>query len=53
MKYAFLLDHYATVLEVTDETITVGDPLTGKATLTHDEFARKWRFVGVVVKRRI
>jgi hypothetical protein len=52
IKFAFLLDHYATVLEVGDTTITVGDPLTGKATLTHEEFAKKWRFVGVVLKRK-
>jgi hypothetical protein len=52
VKFAFLLDHYAAVLEVGDTTITVGDPLIGKTTLTHDEFAKKWRFVGVVLKRR-
>jgi hypothetical protein len=52
IKFAFLLDHYATVLEVGDTTITVGDPLMGKTTLTHEEFARKWRFVGVVLKRK-
>lgn len=51
IKFAFLLDHYATVLEVDEQTITVGDPLTGKETLTHAEFAKKWRFVGVVVRR--
>ena len=52
-RFAFLLDHYVTVLEVGDRTITVGDPLTGKQTLTHEEFARKWRFVGVVLTRRM
>jgi len=51
-KFAFLLDHYVTVLEVDDQTVTVGDPLTGKQTLTHEEFAKKWRFVGVVLTRK-
>jgi len=52
VRFAFMLDHYAAVLEVGDRTITVGDPLTGKETLTHEDFAKKWRYVGVVVKRK-
>jgi hypothetical protein len=52
IKFGLLLDHYVTVLEVGARTITVGDPLTGKETLTHEEFAKKWRFVGVVVNRK-
>ena len=51
MKFAFLLDHYVTVLSVDDQNVTVGDPLNGRQTLTHAEFAKKWRFVGVVLKR--
>ena len=51
VKFAFLLDHYVTVLEVGEQTITVGDPLNGRETFTHAEFARKWRFVGVGLKR--
>ena len=52
VKFAFLLDHYVAVLDVDDKTVTVGDPLTGKQTLTHAEFAQKWRRVGVVLKRK-
>jgi len=51
MKFAFLLDHYVAVLDVDDQNVTVGDPLSGRQTLTHAEFAAKWRFVGVVLKR--
>jgi hypothetical protein len=51
-RFAFLIDHYATVLEVGDSTVTLGDPLTGRTTLTHEEFAKKWRFVGVELKRK-
>jgi len=52
MRFAFLLDHYVTVLDVGERTITVGDPLNGKQTLTHDEFAQKWRWVGVALTRK-
>jgi hypothetical protein len=52
VKFSFLLDHYVTVLEVTDTEIVVGDPLNGKMTLTHDEFRNQWRFVGVVLSRK-
>jgi len=51
MKFAFLVDHYVTVLEVGDESITVADPLMGRRTLTHAGFAQQWRFVGVVLRR--
>jgi len=51
MKFAFLLDHYVTVLKVDDQNVTVGDPLNGKRTVTQAEFARQWRFVGVTLKR--
>ncbi len=51
VKFALLLDHYVTVLDVTDQTITVGDPLNGKQMLSHDEFAKRWRFVGLTLKR--
>jgi len=51
MKFAFLLDHYVTVLNVDDQTVTVADPLNGRQTLTHADFAKKWRFVGVALRR--
>ncbi len=52
IKFGLLLDHYVVVLEVTDENIVVGDPLLGKTTLSVEEFAKKWRFCGVVLKRK-
>jgi hypothetical protein len=51
MKFAFLLDHYVTVLDLDDQNVTVADPLNGRQTLTHADFAKKWRFVGVVLTR--
>jgi hypothetical protein len=52
IKFGLLVDHYVTVLSVDDHTITVGDPFRGKETLSHDQFARKWRQVGVVLNRK-
>ncbi len=51
IKYRFWVDHYVTVLEVTDEQIVVGDPSRGRGTFTHQEFRDKWRFEGVVLRR--
>jgi predicted double-glycine peptidase len=44
-------DHYLTVLKVTDNLIIVGDPSRGLRAISHDEFLKNWRFVGVVLKR--
>ena len=51
IKYAPLIDHYITILEVTSENLVVGDPLNGKMTMSHEEFKQKWRFVGIEVRR--
>jgi hypothetical protein len=51
IKYGFWVDHYVTVLEVTDDHVVVGDPSRGLCTFTHQEFLAKWRFVGVVLHR--
>lgn len=50
VKFAPLIDHYITILEVSDDYVIVADPLAGKQTLTHKEFKDKWRFIGIVVK---
>ncbi len=51
MKFALLLDHYVTVLKVTDAEVMVGDPLFGKRTLSHEDFSRNWRYRGIVLRR--
>jgi predicted double-glycine peptidase len=51
VKYAFLIDHYVTVLDVTDSTVVIGDPLVGRGELTYKEFAQKWRKHGIVLDR--
>ena len=52
MKYSLFVDHYVAVLEVTDTQVVVGDPLEGLQRLSYDEFLKKWRYEGVVLKRR-
>lgn len=51
IKHSFMLDHYVTVLEITDGQVVVGDPMKGKIALARDDFEKKWRFVGVVLRR--
>lgn len=51
IKFGFLVDHYITVLEVTDTSVLVGDPLSGLQTLTHRQLADEWRQCGIVVRR--
>jgi len=52
VKFGFMVDHWVTVLEVTDSEVIVGDPLNGLEKLSYDEFRKKWRFEGVVLKRK-
>jgi ABC-type bacteriocin/lantibiotic exporter with double-glycine peptidase domain len=51
VKFGLFLDHWLTVLEVTDREVVVGDPLSGEVRLTHDEFLARWRFIGVTLRR--
>ncbi len=51
VKYRLMVDHYVAVLEVTDDTITLGDPLTGSRTLSHDKFRAIWRRLALVLTR--
>lgn len=52
IKYAFMVDHYVTVLEVTDTEVVVGDPIGGLRRMSYADFRNEWRFVGVALKRR-
>lgn len=52
IKFGFMVDHYVTVLDVTDSEVVVGDPLNGLDKMSYEEFQQKWRFVGVVLKRK-
>jgi predicted double-glycine peptidase len=51
IKHSFMLDHYVTVLEFTDDQVVVGDPMKGKVAVSRAEFEKRWRFVGVTLRR--
>ena len=51
VKYGFLVDHYVTVVAFTNSEVVVGDPLNGLDRMSCDEFLKKWRFTGIVLKR--
>ena len=53
IKFGFMVDHYVTVLEITDSEVVVGDPLSGLDKMSYEEFQQKWCFVGVVLKRKL
>ncbi|OHB72820.1 MAG: hypothetical protein A2Z25_00645 [Planctomycetes bacterium RBG_16_55_9] len=51
VREALLKDHCITVLEVTDDAVTVADPVTGVRLMPPKEFERIWRFSGIVLQR--
>jgi hypothetical protein len=51
IKFGFLVDHWVTVMETTDSEVVVGDPLGGLRRISYADFAKKWRFIGIVLKR--
>jgi predicted double-glycine peptidase len=52
INYKFLVDHYVAILEVGDDWLIVGDPLGGRSRMSHEEFERDWRRVGIVLSRK-
>jgi len=51
VKDAFLLDHCVAVLEVSDHTVTIADPMAGLRSMPPKQFEKIWRFSGVVLNR--
>ena len=50
IKLSSAVDHYTAVLEVTEDKVIVGDPIAGKKEWTYEDFSKKWRSVGIVLK---
>jgi hypothetical protein len=50
VKDAFMLDHCVAILEVSDKTVTIGDPILGKIQMSHKKFQNVWRFYGITLK---
>jgi predicted double-glycine peptidase len=53
VKFSFMVDHFVTVLDVKKDRIVVADPAAGRLTYTREEFERRWRFKGVVLRREV
>lgn len=51
VKHRFLLDHCLAVLEVSDNAVTVADPIAGKRSVPHKQFEKIWRRSGIVLTR--
>lgn len=51
VKEAFFLDHCIAVLSVSDDAVTVADPVTGTEIVSYQRFAKMWRFSGIVLQR--
>jgi hypothetical protein len=52
VRDAFLLDHCIAVLDVSDNAVTVADPVTGARLVPYKQFEKIWRFCGIVLQRR-
>lgn len=49
VKFGFLVDHFVTVLQVTDEHVTVADPARGMRIITLENFETDWRRTGITL----
>ncbi|MCK4751994.1 MAG: hypothetical protein KAS75_01010 [Planctomycetes bacterium] len=53
LSETFLLSHCVAVLDISDEVITLADPVLGKMLMSHDEFKQVWKYAGIVLKRDV
>jgi hypothetical protein len=53
VRDAFLLDHCIAVLDVSDDAVTVADPVTGTRLMPYEQFEKIWRFCGIVLQRNL
>ncbi len=51
VRDAFLLDHCVAVLEVSDQMVTIADPVWGRQSMSVKQFEKIWRFSGISLKR--
>jgi len=51
IRDTFLSDHCIVVLDVSDRTVSVADPVFGKVLMSRKQFEKIWRFSGIVLKR--
>jgi len=51
VRDAFMIDHCLAILEISDDVVTVADPVTGTRLIPYEEFEKIWRFSGIVLQR--
>lgn len=51
LNYSLIADHWMCVFRVTDESVIVGDPVSGRTRMSHAEFLRRFRRIGIVISR--
>ena len=51
IKHDVMEDHFVTILSVTDKEVVTGDPLNGLMTYTYEDFAKIWRYSGIILAR--
>ena len=49
VRDVLLSDHCVAVLEVSDQMVTVADPVLGRKSLSREQFEKIWRFSGIVL----
>ena len=52
LKDTFLSDHCVVVLEVSEQLVTIADPVSGIKLIPHKQFEKIWRFTGIVLGRQ-
>lgn len=53
IKDTLLTDHCVAVLDVSDNIVTIADPVIGKRRISRKRFEKIWRHTGIVLKREI
>jgi hypothetical protein len=51
VKSAFMVDHCVVILDVSNNQITVADPVLGEITMSYELFEQIWQFSGIVLSR--
>jgi predicted double-glycine peptidase len=51
VKSAFMVDHCVVILDVSNNQVTVADPVLGEITMSFEQFEKNWQFSGIVLSR--
>jgi len=51
VRDGFLRDHCVAVLEISEQMVTVADPVSGAKSMSYEQFEKMWRFSGIVLER--